>query len=406
MNSESFLCKACGRTLPINCFSKKQLKKKNQCRCNECIENGRDVINESPSTISTPIPAVPVVSDELNEHVEVGRSERVENEIKSNVVESAPNPVVRNSVTTSSSVFPISRILQSPFPVFRNHVTMGQKFLVKSNRFKVDMRCNKLIYTYEVKITNERNEERFPKDLKMNIWNEYKSIIERELRLGNVLKLYYNGDKMVYSSIKLRLEDIHCTGVTMDEGNGHNRNFNVVLNDVNQTVDLNLIKEYGVNMNGIPEIEMNVLSNILRDYEKNKYYDIGNGFYDMKSENMKKIGGGCSICSGGFNMGFHISDIGLTLNICPTSSVFVNDCKVTDVLKEVTKKSDLNRFDRLNNYELKELQRILNGTTIECNHQGYCRRYKIKNISNLNALTTQYIILNYNLLDLLMKVEI
>lgn len=385
MNSELFSCKACGRELAKDYFSKKQIKSKSSRRCNECITNGRELSLESESVTSVTNPPLPpsTSSVEVNRYVELPTNV----ETKSSEIEAMENvvPTVNHS---TGSVSGISRLVSSPFPKIMNHITLGQRFEVSCNRYKVNVRCNEIIHSYDVKMSDERGNERLPKKLKILIYEKYREEIERELNLGMRLKLYYNGDKILYSNVELNVEN---HDIRLDEGNNRIRIFRVTLSDTNQRIDLNMINEYGNRSNGIPELEMNVLSNILRDYEKSKYLDIGNGFYDMNEVNMKRIGKGLSICNGGFNMGLHLSEIGLTLNICPSSSVFIDNCNVLDVFKDVSNSDDLSRFNKLNNFELKELQKILKGTTIECNHQGFTRSYKIRDISNLNAINTTYI---------------
>ncbi|XP_076896843.1 protein argonaute 1-like [Bidens hawaiensis] len=133
-----------------------------------------------------------------------------------------------------------------------------------------------------------------------------------------------------------------------------------------------------------PQDTLRVLDIVLRELPTNRYIPVGRSFYSPHLGRKQSLGEGLESWRG-FYQSMRPTQMGLSLNIDMSSTVFIEPLPVIDFVKELLKKDDSTR--PLSDYECVKIKKALKGIKVQVTHRGDMRRKF--NISGLTSQPTQ-----------------
>ncbi|XP_076905610.1 protein argonaute 1-like [Bidens hawaiensis] len=281
------------------------------------------------------------------------------------LVEQIQKPSVNENVTPASS-----KLVRLPLRPGLGR--KGTKCFVRANHF-VSQLPEKDLHQYHVTITPEvKSVNRAIMEQLVNLY--------RSTDLGKRLPAY-DGGRSLYTAGPLPFisREFKITLLDVDRNShrlGKEREFKVVIKLASR-VSLNHLEKYlrGQVLDA-PQDTLKVLDIVLRELPTNRYTAVGQSFYSPQLGHAQSLGEGLESWRG-FYRSMRPTQMGLSLNIDMSSTVFIEPLPVVDFVKELLNIRD-HSTRPLSDYQCGQIKKALKGLKVEVTHRGEtCQKFKI-----------------------------
>ncbi|KAK9118007.1 hypothetical protein Scep_016100 [Stephania cephalantha] len=251
--------------------------------------------------------------------------------------------------------------------------TIGEKFLVKTNHFQVEIDSSlKEFFHYNVSI---KPEVLFSKDY---------GVIMEELR-NLYLETDMNGEPLAYDGRKSFYTRNRLPFVCKEFGFSVRNKQYVVAISLVAVIDL---KKFWQFLNGkdveLPQAVIQALDVVLRQTPSFKYTQVRRSFVSTDF-GTSQLGDGL-VALRGFYQSLRPTQLGLTVNIDVMAAAFIEEIRVIDFVKQILWRERDTRDLPLSDVERLKIKRALRGVRIEVTHRGNTRRtYSISGLSSMPA---------------------
>jgi len=285
------------------------------------------------------------------------------------------------------------------FPLRPGKGRMGQKCMIKANHFFAQLQQfpdYKDLHQYDVSITPEVTSRAVNRAVMEQLVK-----LHRESSLGQRLPVY-DGRKSMYTAgalpfefkefriflqqsqeESLQVDDAPSSTTTTNNSttlaNIKERSFKVVIKFAARA-DLHHLGQFlAGHQADAPQEALQVLDIVLRELPTHRYVPVGRSFYSPNLGMRKSLGDGLESWRG-FYQSIRPTQMGLSLNIDMSSTVFIEPKPVLEFIHDLLHK-DLTRS--LTDSDRVKIKKVLKGVKVEVTHRGSMRRkYRISGLTN------------------------
>ncbi|XP_065010248.1 protein argonaute PNH1-like isoform X2 [Musa acuminata AAA Group] len=253
----------------------------------------------------------------------------------------------------------------------------GTRCIVKANHFLAEL-PDKDLNQYDVTIIPEVSCRSMNRAIIAELVRLY-----RETELGTRLPAY-DGRKSLYTagSLPFNSKEFIIRLVEDDDGMGVTREkeYRVGIKFVARA-DLHHLRQFiAGQQTDAPREALQVLDIVLRELSNQRYISVGRCFYSPDIRKPQRLGDGLqSWC--GFYQSIRPTQMGLSLNIDPSSTAFIDPLPVIEFVAQVLGKDVLSR--PLSDADRIKIKKALRGVKVEVTHRGNVRRkYRVSGLTS------------------------